>query len=131
MIWHAFQKGGVEQYLDSVVTGGLRQTEAGQLNFFVYTRKANGAATSRPTQVPETGSTVAETRSLTPPPPETTQAAPSQPSPTQRRSARVAETDPTPTQAVFDVDMDTAPPSAQPPSTARRVSSSIPGLGIS
>jgi hypothetical protein len=96
--------------------------------------QADEAATAiRPTQIPETGPMVAETRSLTPPPPETTQAAPSQPSPPQRRSVRVAETDPIPTQtqAVTDIDMDIVPPSAQPPSTARRVSSQLPRIWLS
>jgi hypothetical protein len=93
--------------------------------------QADEAATAiRPTQIPETGPMVADTRSLTPLPPETTQAAPSEPSPPQRRSVRVAETDPVPTQAQAstDIDMDNAPPSAQPPSTARRVSSKTPKI---
>jgi hypothetical protein len=90
------------------------------------------ATTIRPTQIPETGPMVADTRSLTPPPPETTQAAPSQPSPPQR-PVRVAETDPIPTQtqahASTDIDIDVAPPSAQPPSTARRVNYEPQNLG--
>jgi hypothetical protein len=78
---------------------------------------------TRRTQVPETAAPmVAETRSLTPPPPEST-AGPSQPSPTQRRvaSSVIAETEPTKTESSTDMNVD-APPSAQPPSTARRVS---------
>jgi hypothetical protein len=76
---------------------------------------------TRRTQVPETAAPmVAETRSLTPPPDST--APPSQPSPTQRRVAAsvIAETEPTKQES--STNMDQEPPSAQPPSTARRVS---------
>jgi hypothetical protein len=75
---------------------------------------------TRRTQVPETAAPmVAETRSL--PPPDST-APPSQPSPTQRRVAAsvIAETEPTKQESSTNMDQD--PTSAQPPSTARRVS---------
>ena len=126
IIWHAMKLGSVQAYVDANPDGP--RTAAGKLTLSESSHPklmiATASMQSRRTQVPETVAAVAETRSLTPPPSEST-AKVSQPSPTQGQVASViAETEPTKMEpsANLTQDPEPEPPSAQPPSTARRVS---------
>ena len=140
IIWHAMRLGGVRKYLEEAATNVPKDKPEGKLPeekaagtplcLPLWLRADNPVARlTRRTQVPET--VALPTQRLPTPPPEVTSAGPSQSSgsPSQRRSfvpgsiGDEASNTPQVERQTTDVEMVEPPPtSAQPTSTAKRVS---------